>query len=113
MSNRVLQPADLVVQTEHLPADQVVTGAPAAGAVALDVPELPQVEIGVWEHTAGGSTDVEADEVFVVLSGRATVEIEDGPTLELRPGSLGVLASGARTTWRVHETLRKVYVTPR
>ena len=56
------------------------------------------------------STDVEADEVFVVLSGRATVEVVDGPTLEIGPGDVGLLPAGARTTWTVHETLRKVYV---
>ena len=33
----------------------------------------------------------------------------DGPTLEVGPGDLGVLAAGAETVWTVHETLRKVY----
>ncbi len=78
-----------------------------AAAALLEVPGL---EVGIWEHTAGTSTDIETDEVFVVLGGRATVTVEDGPTLELRPGSIGFLDAGARTTWTVHETLRKVYV---
>jgi uncharacterized cupin superfamily protein len=26
------------------------------------------------------------------------------------PGDIGLLPAGARTTWTVHETLRKVYV---
>jgi len=56
------------------------------------------------------SRDVEADEAFVVLTGRATIEVEGGPTLEVGPGDLGLLPAGARTTWTVHETLRKVYV---
>jgi hypothetical protein len=64
---------------------------------------------GVWQITPGVVTDVEVDEVFVVLSGRATIEIADGPTLEVGPGDLCVLAQGARTVWRVHETLRKVF----
>ena len=58
------------------------------------------------------STDVEADEVFVVLSGRATVDVVGGPSLELRPGVVGFLDAGAETTWTIHETLRKVYVVP-
>jgi uncharacterized protein len=45
-----------------------------------------------------------------VLSGRATVEVAGGPTLELAAGSVGFLDEGARTTWTVQETLRKVYV---
>ena len=42
--------------------------------------------------------------------GRATVEVAEGPTLELGPGDVGLLPAGARTTWTVHETLRKIYV---
>jgi hypothetical protein len=64
---------------------------------------------GVWQITEGVVTDVEADELFVVVSGRATVEVEGGPTLELEPGVVGMLHAGDRTVWRVHETLRKVF----
>lgn len=66
----------------------------------------------MWEHTPGTSTDVEADEVFVVLAGAATVSF-DGPALEpieLRPGSVVRLTAGMRTVWTVRETLRKVYL---
>jgi uncharacterized cupin superfamily protein len=45
----------------------------------------------------------------VVLSGRATVEVEGGATIELVPGSVCLLADGAKTIWIIHETLRKVY----
>lgn len=47
--------------------------------------------------------------MFVVLSGRATVAFEDGPTLEVGPGDACRLRAGQRTVWTVHETLRKVY----
>lgn len=106
----VVDGAALPLAHQPVPADQVVSGAPTTGhaVVASGSP----VEVGVWEHTTGTSTDVEAAEVFVVLAGRATVEVEGGPVLELRAGSIGVLAAGARTTWIVHEPLRKVYVTP-
>lgn len=36
-------------------------------------------------------------------------EVEGGPTLEVGPGSVGLLHAGDRTIWRVHETLRKVF----
>ena len=62
--------------------------------------------------TAGVMTDVEADEVFVVLSGSATVEFADGTTpLNLGPGDVARLAAGTETVWTVTETLRKVYLT--
>ena len=64
--------------------------------------------------TPGTATDVEADEVFVVLSGRATLTFEaDGETIELGPGVVVRLREGERTTWTVHETIRKIYLTPR
>lgn len=93
---------------EPLPADQVVSGAPTTGSLVLD--ERDGREIGVWEMTPGVATDVEVDEVFVVLTGSATVEgVEDEP-IELGPGSTVTLTAGMRTVWTVRETLRKIYV---
>jgi uncharacterized cupin superfamily protein len=94
---------------DAVPASQVVSGSPATGHVEL--PSPTGLACGIWEHSAGVSTDVETDEVFVVLSGRATVEVEGGPTLEFGPGDVGTLTAGSRTIWTVHEPLRKVYVT--
>ncbi|MBJ7472943.1 MAG: cupin domain-containing protein, partial [Solirubrobacteraceae bacterium] len=102
-----------------LPLDpaQVVSGAPTTAYAVLDVSADGRVERGIWEHTPGVTTDVEADELFVVVSGRATVEVDGGvgvpggSTLELRPGVVGILRAGAKTTWTVHETLRKVWQT--
>ena len=91
----VTDAARLAIDLAPVPAEQVVEGAPATGFV-----ELTQA-IGVWEHTPGTSTDVEADEVFVVLSGSATVTF-DGPALppmELRAGSVARLTAGMRTVW--------------
>ncbi|KRF42701.1 cupin [Terrabacter sp. Soil811] len=97
---------------EQVPAGVVVlAGVPTAAVTSLA--EVAGAEVGVWEMTPGTVTDVEADEVFVVLSGRATLGVEGGATLELGPGSVVRLPEGARTTWTVTETLRKVYVTPR
>ena len=93
---------------EPLPADQVVAGEPTTGVLVLD--ERDGREIGVWEMTPGAATDTEVDEVFVVLAGRATVSFEGLPSIELTPGSVVRLTEGMRTTWVVHETLRKVYL---
>ena len=105
---RAVDARTLTLDPATLSPDQVVSGDPRVSAHALL--ESPDLEVGVWEHTAGVSTDVEADEVFIVLSGRATVEVVGGPTLELAPGTIGFLDAGSRTTWTVHETVRKVYV---
>ena len=93
---------------DPLDADQVVSGNPQVSAYELLDTEA--LAVGIWQHTAGVSTDVEVDEIFVVLSGRATIAVADGPTLEVGPGDVGVLEAGAETTWTVHEDLRKIYI---
>lgn len=83
---------------------------PRAGFVPLAT--LGGCEVGVWEHTAGVTTDVEEDEVFVVVSGSATISFDDGTDLRVAAGDVVRLASGMRTTWTVSATLRKIYVCP-
>jgi uncharacterized cupin superfamily protein len=85
-----------------------VSGDPQVRVLALH--EADDLEVGIWQHSVGVSRDVEYDEVFVVLSGRATIAVDDGPVLEVGPGDVGLLRAGASATWTIHETLRKVYV---
>ncbi|MEV7511462.1 cupin domain-containing protein [Streptomyces sp. NPDC090085] len=101
--------ADVELEPEDLDPAQIVSGAPVVtGRVLWESADGTQVR-GIWQITPGVVTDVEADELFVVVSGRATVAVEGGATLELGPGSACVLREGDRTTWTVHETLRKAY----
>ena len=69
------------------------------------------MEVGVWEHSVGVSTEVEVEEVFFVLSGRGTVTCDSGGRIDLAPGVVGLLPMGAQTTWTVTEPLRKVWIT--
>jgi len=108
----VADAASVALEHEPVPADQVVAGTPATGHLVLD--DGGTRTIGVWEMSPGAMRDVEADEVFVVLAGSATVEFEHPPldSIELAPGDVVRLEAGMRTTWTVRETLRKVYVSP-
>ncbi|GAA2793997.1 cupin domain-containing protein [Kitasatospora paracochleata] len=100
---------DAELEPEPLDPAQIVSGDPeVTGKVVWESEDGRRLR-GIWQITPGVVTDTEADELFVVLSGRATVEVENGPTLEVGPGDLAVLRAGDRTTWTVHETLRKVY----
>ncbi|MGW5234041.1 cupin domain-containing protein [Streptomyces nodosus] len=97
------------LEPEPLDPAQIVSGAPeVTGKVIWESEDGRQVR-GIWQITPGVVTDTEADELFVVLSGSATIEVEGGPTLEVRQGDMAVLREGDRTTWTVHETLRKAY----
>lgn len=97
---------------DALPLDpyDVLAGEPSAGLLALA--EVGGTEVGLWTLSEGTVRDVEADEVFVVLDGDATLTFLDGPAVELGPGTAVHLRAGDRTTWEVRSPLRKVYVTP-
>jgi uncharacterized cupin superfamily protein len=99
---------DVDLAWEPVPPAQVLAGSPQVGTAPIA--ELPGLEVGLWAHSPGSSTDVEADEVFVVLAGRASITFDDGTVLDVGPGDIGVLPAGAATRWTIHEELRKVYV---
>lgn len=96
------------VPSEHRPGGDCMHGATPLGTIA-------ECEYGVWEMTAGVMYDTEAEELFVVVDGTATIEFLE-PTrapIEVSPGSVVTLAAGTKTRWTVHsERLRKVYVAP-
>ncbi|MDY6998834.1 MAG: cupin domain-containing protein [Actinomycetota bacterium] len=107
--NTAVDAGALALDAQPVPDEQRVQGAPATAATTLT--GFGGLEVGVWEMTPGTMRDVEADEVFVVLSGSAQVDFADGsPSLQLGPGHVVRLAAGTQTEWTVHETLRKVYL---
>ncbi|WP_329446021.1 cupin domain-containing protein [Streptomyces sp. NBC_01426] len=100
---------DAELELEALDPAQIVSGTPVVtGKVLWEAADGSQVR-GIWQITPGVVTDTEADELFVVVGGRATIEVEGGDTLQVGPGSACVLREGDKTTWTVHETLRKAY----
>ena len=105
----VLAVGDVALDADELGSTTVLAGNPAMSSKTLWTSKRGTVQHGIWELTPGTVTDVEADELFVVLSGSATIAFEDGPTLDVGPGDVVRLPEGARTVWTVHETLRKVY----
>lgn len=108
--NTSVRAAALDLDHSPVPADQSLRGTPTTAAVTVG--GFSGLEVGVWEMTPGVMSDVEADEVFVVLSGSATVEFaDDSPPLHLGAGDVVRLGAGAQTVWTVSETLRKVYLT--
>jgi uncharacterized cupin superfamily protein len=103
----------LVVPLEDVPASQLVSGAPQTGLVELGA--WNGFDTGVWEMTPGVMTDVEVDELCVILSGAGTVErVIDGHTVnqKLAPGAVLALRGGEATVWNVSTTVRKVYLVP-
>lgn len=103
--------ASLTLSHDAVPGDQVVAGSPHTGSVVLG--EWSGKELGVWEMTPGEMTDVEADELCVIISGSGIVRrVIGGESVEqpLVPGAVFALRDGEETLWIVHETVRKVYL---
>ena len=98
-----------VLEMEILDPSQVVSGNPEVSCLILSTTPDGRIVRGIWKCTRGVVTDVEQDEMFTVVEGRATVAIEGGRTLEISPGYVGIFRRGARTTWTIHEDLLKTF----
>ena len=99
------------IELTHRPikSDLAITEGVTSAVAAVDTEG--DMEVGVWEHSVGESTDTEVEEVFVVISGSGTVTCEQGGVIDLVPGTIGILPAGSRTTWKITETVRKVWIT--
>lgn len=107
--DRAVQVTAAALAHEALSPHQVTSGTPTTGFHELG--RLGDASYGIWEITPGVSTDVESEELFVVVSGRARIDFGDGSSIDVGPGDLVRLHAGEQTVWTVSETLRKVYVT--
>ena len=54
-----------------------------------------------------------ARETLLVLEGEAHIEIEGGPTLDLKSGDLASIPAGSVTTWRVTPPFKEFWVLAR
>ena len=99
------------LEFEPVPAAQLVAGSPSTGVASLGT--FDGADYGIWEMTAGAMSDVEEDELFIVIAGSGTVEFASGETLELAPGTVGRLEAGMRTVWTVTSPVRKIWVAGR
>jgi uncharacterized protein len=90
--------------------DCVLAGNPVTSSLVLTSDD--NVKYGIWQITPGTSVQVATAGMFVVLSGRATIAVDGGPTFDIGPGDVCIWDGGERTIWTVKETLRKVWCDP-
>lgn len=110
---RRLDALDIELVLEPVEDSQLIAGTPGTAVASLG--EIFGVEFGLWEMSQGSMSDIEAEELFIVLSGKATVKVEPVSGFEaeefvLVPGSICHLREGMHTIWNVTEPLRKVYL---
>jgi len=108
-ANTVVRGRGLIVPLEPVGAEDVEAGMPRQGLVELG--ELSGASAGIWELRAGTVRDVEIDEMFVVISGAATIHLlDEDRSVEVKVGDVMRLTAGTRTRWVVPDHIRKVYL---
>ncbi len=93
-----------------IPAEQVKSGTPDSKWRVLYETEDGRFICGFWRcNVCAFSWNYEVHEVLTVLSGRATVAIYAGPTVELEPGVVAHFLPGQKAVWTIHETITKSF----
>jgi uncharacterized protein len=105
---RMVRVADAVLRPDAPQPGRVLAGDPVSSSLILPGGN-GKVAYGIWQIMPGQAVEVAPRGMFVILSGRATVAVDDGPTYDLGPGDVCFWDGGERTVWTVHETVRKIY----
>jgi len=103
--------ADTSLKPDHIDAKDIISGNPRAGDLVFSISTDSRETRGVWSCTRGSFRwTFDTDETAVILEGRATVRMEDGTSLDLKPGDLAIFPRGQKSVWTIEQDLRKVYV---
>ncbi len=98
---------------EDLPVEGVV-----AGELKGRVHWLRQEGVGEGMLMAGIFTgepstfpyEFAGDETLHVIEGRVTIQMENGESVDLKPGDIASYPKGAKSTWKIHEPFREFFV---
>lgn len=107
--NGVVHGRGAIVPLEPVPAEEVDYGTPRQGV--LELGNIGGCEAGIWELRDGAVLDTEIDELFVVISGGATIKLlDEGRSVDVKTGDVMRLNAGTKTRWIVKDHIRKVYL---
>lgn len=107
--NGVVHGRGAIVPLTPVDEARVDYGSPREGFVKLGT--VGNSSVGIWELRGGAVFDTEVDEVFVVISGSATIKlIDEGRSVEVKTGDVMRLTAGTKTRWITQDHLRKVYL---
>ena len=91
-----------------LPKEILLSGEPQASGTVLSKSADARVVRGLWDCTPGSFRwNWSYDETIVVVSGRATVVLDDGRRVELNPGDMAFFERGQGSVWTIHAPFRK------
>lgn len=93
-----------------LPAEWVEQGSPQASGAVLSKSADSRVVRGVWACTPGRFRWLFTyDETVIVVQGSATVIMQSGQQVSLKPGVMAFFERGQASTWTIHENFRKAF----
>ena len=102
--------ADTELSPWPLSAESVEQGSPQANGAVLSKSEDSRIVRGVWACTPGCFRWMYTyDETIVVVEGTATVRMDSGAQVSLKPGVMAFFARGQGSTWTIHEDFRKAF----
>jgi len=88
----------------------ILAGQPAAAGSVVSRSKDGCVLRGLWDCTPGRFRwEWTYDETLVVLYGRARVQVDGGPLVEIGPGDFAWFERGQKATWETIEHLRKAF----
>jgi uncharacterized cupin superfamily protein len=91
-----------------IPSGQITEGRPDAEGLVFSRSSDRRTLRGVWRCGAGSFTwHFGWDETLVVIEGDATVELDTGERVELRPGVTAFFGRGHDSTWTIREPILK------
>lgn len=105
---KTVHPVTDQLEPEPLDLEQILFGNPKTSSLTL-AESKEGAESGLWRCTPGVVTDTEVEESFLVITGKGSIEFEDGSTIELEPGVTHRFAGGEKTKWTVTETILKAF----
>jgi len=101
---------DVELTSWPLPAEWVEQGSPKASGTVVSRSVDSRIIRGIWSCSPGRFRWIYTyDETVVVFQGSATVVMESGEEVSLRPGDVAFFPRGQGSTWTVHENFRKAF----
>jgi uncharacterized protein len=106
---KTVHPVADQLDPDPLDPDQIVSGSPETFDLTLAESEDGSETCGFWRCTPGTFTDIEVEESFLMITGEARVEFDDGRDLTFGAGDTHSFKGGEKTVWTVTETVLKAY----
>lgn len=110
--NVVQENLDSLPSLHDTPGYEVIEGDPRC-SMRLDVgSSSTPSRLGIWMCTPGTFRCIEkGDELQTVIEGKLSLIVDDGSSYDFEPGDSFYTQKGERVTWKIVETVKKVFFT--